>query len=447
MYVVQDLKLDSFPLAAFIQMSQRFDPVYIFDAPDQPTLKIALGAIDSFEPQTNQTAFNDISNWYAHIAQSIPDKYMQDLAVVGGLPFQKNGQASIRTDVWRDLDHGYFFLPQLLIHIAKDDYKAHIFSVGTTFDNTQQQLQSFLTNLKLLAAHADTGSISKLHLQQKKELALQHWQSLVKQTVTQLNTTANLQKVVLSRQMQVQFTGTLELKQLFNNLRRANLNTYHVILKLRGSVFVSATPERLLKIANHHLYTAAVAGTIRRGTTPDSDIRYGQTLLADQKNLQEHQYVVQNIIDNLRRLKLQPHYATRPQLLKNPNVQHLYTPITSILPKQISAFEILQQLHPTPALGGLPQTLASQVIAAVENYDRGLYGAPIGYLQFDGVGEFVVGIRSALLRQQTAWLFAGAGIVADSDAAAEVLETRLKFQPMLNTLFSTDQRGDHANGN
>src|SRR5690606_13710895 len=127
----------------------------------------------------------------------------------------------------------------------------------------------------------------------------------------------------------------------------------------------------------------------------------------------------------------------KPILLKTPHVQHLYTPITAKT-GNASLLEIIEAMHPTPALGGYPKEAGIAKIRDIEPMDRGWYAAPIGWIDYNGNGEFAAAIRSALLQEKQASLFAGVGLVADSDPMAEYEETLMKFKPMLSALGVDD---------
>ncbi|WRH66436.1 MAG: isochorismate synthase [Planktothrix sp. GU0601_MAG3] len=171
-----------------------------------------------------------------------------------------------------------------------------------------------------------------------------------------------------------------------------------------------------------------------RGKTPIEDINLGQELLNSEKNLREHQVVVDFIIERLLSLGLTPDLTDLPCLRQLTNIQHLWTPIKCQVSTNIHLLEILSQLHPTPAVAGTPRDIAQQHIHNYENFDRSLYAAPIGWIDHQGNGEFVVGIRSALLDGNRARLYAGAGIVAGSEPEKEVAEIQLKLQALLRAL-------------
>src|SRR5690606_22198618 len=152
-----------------------------------------------------------------------------------------------------------------------------------------------------------------------------------------------------------------------------------------------------------------------------------KALLDDSKNRSEHQYVVQMIGDVFKEHCLNPRIPQNPKLMKIRDIQHLYTPVEGELKSGSSLLDLVEALHPTPALGGEPKLQALSLIRSYEPLNRGYYAAPIGWTDAKGDGEFAVAIRSALLDGDKAYLFAGGGIVADSTPEAEYDETWVKF--------------------
>ena len=206
----------------------------------------------------------------------------------------------------------------------------------------------------------------------------------------------------------------------------------------RGPVFMGASPERLLSITDtaggKKLATDALAGSAARGLTVKADQSIAQQLLNNPKEIYEHQVVVDFIVEQLIQLGLTPEFSTSPQLLRLANIQHLHTPIQALLPRDLKPLNVVKILHPTPAVAGLPRSIASRLLQATESFDRELYASPIGWIDANGNSEFVVGIRSALIDGRQARLFAGAGIVAQSAPDRELAEVRLKLQALLGAL-------------
>ena len=182
--------------------------------------------------------------------------------------------------------------------------------------------------------------------------------------------------------------------------------------------------------------TVALAGSTRRSADPAVDDHLGEALLRSAKDRSEHDFVVDRITRSLRPHAVWVEAAPEPGLVKVANIQHMASPIHAQLSQPRSAIELAGLLHPTPAVGGEPPEGVQETIASLERLDRGWYAGPVGWMDAAEDGEFCVALRSALLRDRIAHLFAGAGIVADSDPAAELAETELKLAATLPLLTS-----------
>ncbi len=244
-----------------------------------------------------------------------------------------------------------------------------------------------------------------------------------------------LKKIVLSQAIDVISNNNFDVVFSLNNLRFLYPDCYIFSTSNgKGQQFIGASPERLISLKNKALITDAVAGSAPRGKNALEDVQLGQELLSSEKNLREHKVVVDFIVQQLLNLGLNPAFLPQPRLMQLSNIQHLWTPIQSVVSNNINLLEILAQLHPTPAVAGTPRDIAQQQIHHYEAFDRSLYAAPIGWIDHQGNGEFIVGIRSALLDGNRARLYAGAGIVAGSEPEKELAEIQLKLQALLRAL-------------
>ncbi|MGB1288695.1 MAG: isochorismate synthase, partial [Aggregatilineales bacterium] len=161
------------------------------------------------------------------------------------------------------------------------------------------------------------------------------------------------------------------------------------------------------------------------------DTALAQALLDSKKDCYEHDIVVQTMCERLDALTSEMSIA-ETRIMQLSNIQHLYSPITASLNKGENVLSVLSKLHPTPALGGSPREIALPLIGGYEPVPRGWYAAPVGWIDANLDGQFVVAIRSAVAQAKRVWMYAGAGIVADSDPQKEWDEIALKFRPMLN---------------
>ncbi|HET7034704.1 MAG TPA: chorismate-binding protein, partial [Thermomicrobiaceae bacterium] len=157
-------------------------------------------------------------------------------------------------------------------------------------------------------------------------------------------------------------------------------------------------------------------------------------LLASAKDRGEHAIVVRALAEGLAGICRELEMPAEPKLLSVANIHHLHTPLRARLQPGRTLLDAVERLHPTPAVGGWPRDPALRFIRAQEGLDRGWYAAPVGWLDRHGAGEFAVALRSALVEGASATLFAGCGIVADSDPDQEYAESAIKLRPMLSAL-------------
>jgi menaquinone-specific isochorismate synthase len=243
------------------------------------------------------------------------------------------------------------------------------------------------------------------------------------------------EKIVLARSLQVKASREITSTRLVNQLRKEYPSCFSFLIQINGSAtFIGSSPERLFSYRPSAIYTEALAGSISRGKTATEDAILEKKLLASRKDLEEHQFVVSAIREKLHDFAREMDISDTPGIKKYPNVQHLYTPVSVWLNKETDPFELIALLHPTPAVGGYPGADSVHFIQELEHFERGWYAGPVGWYNNRSRGEFVVGIRSGLIRKDKASFFAGCGIVADSVAEKEWDETKLKLIPMLSAL-------------
>lgn len=243
-----------------------------------------------------------------------------------------------------------------------------------------------------------------------------------------------LEKVVLAREVTATAPRAHDPAPLFGAMRDAFDECYCFCVGTAEAAFLGASPELLVRRRGAGAQTVALAGSTRRSADPAVDDHLGEQLRRSAKNRTEHEIVVRRIERALRPVSVWVEAGGEPELIKVANIQHLATPVFAQLAESHSAVELAGMLHPTPAVGGEPRGRALEVLAELEGMDRGWYAAPVGWMDAAEDGEFCVALRSALLRDRTAHLFAGAGIVADSDSAAELAETELKLAALLPLL-------------
>ncbi|HTC80316.1 MAG TPA: isochorismate synthase [Acidimicrobiia bacterium] len=237
-----------------------------------------------------------------------------------------------------------------------------------------------------------------------------------------------VRKVVLARQLVVEAGVPFDRRAVLDKLRRSHPSCF----TYAAGGFVGASPELLIRRRGDEVASCPMAGTVRRGATPEEDDALTAGLRRSVKEAEEHHLLVEAVVAALAPVCAEPPAAGEPDVVRFPTVSHLATRVSGVLRRPApSALALAGLLHPTPAVGGLPRAEALATIAALEGFDRGLYAGPVGWVDAAGDGEWAVALRGAQLDGPRARLVAGAGIVAGSDPDAEWAETEVKLRPML----------------
>jgi isochorismate synthase len=243
-----------------------------------------------------------------------------------------------------------------------------------------------------------------------------------------------LDKVVLARRVELRSPVELDVPNALRRLAAAGPESTTFAFARGGATFLGATPERLVRTDGRAFRTVAIAGSAPRGADPAEDDRLAAALLADDKEREEHAVVVEMLRASLAPLAATLDVAPGPGVLRLRHVQHLVTPVAGRLRDEAGLLALAARLHPTPAVGGEPREPALDLIAEHEGFERGWYAGPVGWVGADGDGELMVALRSGIVTGQAATLFAGCGIVADSDPAREWEESRMKLRPVASAL-------------
>jgi menaquinone-specific isochorismate synthase len=240
-----------------------------------------------------------------------------------------------------------------------------------------------------------------------------------------------LTKVVLARELVVEADRPILASEVLARLRAGYPSAYR--FSIDG--FVGASPELLVSRVGDIVRSQPMAGTAARSGDPTADARLAASLLASGKDLSEHRITIDAVLDTLLPFCSYVDAEAEPSVVAVANVQHLATLVHGRLSSPpASALALATALHPTPAVGGAPRAEALALRAAVEGLDRGRYAGPVGWVDGAGNGTFAVAVRSAQLDGCRARLYAGGGMVADSDPAAELAETRAKFSALLGAI-------------
>ncbi|WP_372469100.1 isochorismate synthase MenF [Microbacterium maritypicum] len=261
----------------------------------------------------------------------------------------------------------------------------------------------------------------------------QGYQNSVRRALTRI-ADGELSKVVLARDL----TGSVPAGSDLRRLVRALSTGYPDTWAFAVDGLIGASPETLVTVHDGTVTARVLAGTIGRGADADADTAASSHLASSTKDLDEHQYAVQSVLASLRTHTRALAASEQPFLLKLPNLFHLATDVEGELADGESALDLVQVLHPTAAVAGTPTPAAIAAIRELEPFDRGRYAGPVGWVDAAGNGEWAIALRCAQFTAGSGEIavtaYAGAGIVAGSDPESELLETRVKFRPLVDAL-------------
>ncbi|THC47838.1 isochorismate synthase DhbC [Streptomyces sp. A1499] len=243
-------------------------------------------------------------------------------------------------------------------------------------------------------------------------------------------------KVVLARTLELTAPAPLDIPLMLQRLARRDPSGYTFALPTApGRTLVGASPELLVSRRGHQVVANPLAGSTPRSSDLAEDVRRAAALLESAKDLHEHAVVVDAVHQALAPFCTDLTIPARPTLIRTATMWHLSTTVTGTLTSpDASALELACALHPTPAVCGTPTATAREVIRETEPFDRGFFTGMVGWGDADGDGEWVVTIRCAEAEERSLRLYAGAGVVAASDPAAETAETGAKFRTFLDAV-------------
>lgn len=264
-----------------------------------------------------------------------------------------------------------------------------------------------------------------------RSLDREHWQRIVAEAVARIESNG-LSKVVLARGVEIATESPIDPRWLVGALadRYPNCWTYCV------DGLVGASPEMLVRLEDGLAMSRVLAGTIRRNGAEELDLKLAHSLARSGKNLIEHELAVESVAAALAPFCSGMNVPDAPYVLELPNVLHLASDVTAVAHGDVTALRLAAELHPSAAVCGTPTATARKAIAELEHLDRGRYSGPVGWMDASGDGEFAIALRCGQLAddRRAITLYAGCGIVAESDPTEEYAETEAKLVPMLEAL-------------
>lgn len=424
--------------AAVIFASRRVgESWFCMEQPDRGITVAALGSVRKVTG-TGPDRFRRVAADCAHLSgdavvlgEATPGPSSGPLWA-GGFAFDDEGAS---TPAWASFEAAAMTLPELSIQSNPDGTSLTVNClVGSGDDPAEVQARALRRTEGLI--EADFGLVDPHPTVEpviESVLGPEMYEAAVAAAVKRIRA-GEIEKVVLAREVVVRAGRAHDPAVLFAALRSGFPSCFNFCVGTGEAAFIGATPELLVRCAGRGVATVGLAGSTRRSSDAAMDAHLARSLLGSGKDRHEHEVVVRRIVKALAKESIWVEAAGEPEVIKVANIQHLATPIYAQLGQPRTAIELAGLLHPTPAVGGEPWEKARRVMAAVEVLDRGWYAGPVGWMDGAGDGEFCVALRSALLRDREAHLYAGVGVMAGSDPADELAETEIKLEALLPLL-------------
>ena len=382
----------------------------IVAAPDGVSLEDADGRPVEFEPGANRILA--ASRLWKRIGMSA------DTIAVGGFAYRPDREPG---GAWSGFPSLLFRVPQLAV-VRK---RGRTFVVAATPEAEELLDLSASITRAPAARHLDVTPV-------RNPVA---WAAAVESAATRLRA-GEAEKVVLAREVVARGDGVVAAGAVVRALRVAYPSCFtYLVTGADGTAFAGASPELLVRRLGSRAYSEPMGGSVARGASDVEDERLERELLESSKDEDEHRAVSRFVVEALSPFAGAVH-ARGPQVVRFTNIQHLATSVEAeLLEPAADALSLAAALHPTPAVGGWPREAADKLIDELEGMDRGWYAGAVGWIDGRGNGELAVALRCGLLWEDGARLYAGVGVMRDSDPALELAETEIKFQALLSALI------------
>ncbi len=353
----------------------------------------------------------------------------KNLRLFGGFGFSNYSQIS---DEWKGFNNCRFTLPLVEIHKRKERY----FVILNYYSNQMRDIPEVRKELREKLAAIDSGITDRSHIHSydpESEILIpgkEKWTAMINSALEKINS-GDIEKIVLSRKKIVKNRLKWNLYAILNKLNMLAEESFLFFYKIDDTLaFMGRSPERLFKLKKNELTVESIAGTRPRGKTEEEDRKWEEELLNSPKELEEQRIVSRFIRERMDRFCKNVEVRENEVILKLQNLQHIKTLFAGEAVDNINLLDLISSFHPTPAVGGHPKEAIQRLIPRLEPFQRGWYAAPIGWVR-KGEGNFAVGIRSALINGRDLHIFAGAGIVKQSNPHDEWKETDNKMDNFL----------------
>lgn len=394
------------------------------------TLKLQASGIDRAEKIRQQVADLNFELQYDTGSENFLSEAKPRF--IGGLSFYADHEI---TSPWESDHSATFNLPIFQILKTKDTTWLTINRLSEFKDSsTTEAIRKRLDRFESTSSSVEDLSSNEIESEEHRPRDAD-WKNLIEDFTTKCRY-GPFQKIVPAQHRKLELSRPVTLPELYQNFTVDNPKTYRFIFQNNDmDVFVGASPEQLLSLHGQVLETESIAGTIKSVDSEHRRKNLAEELSESQKDLKEHDHVVDYLRNKL--LPLTTSLESVPRSVRTfSKIQHLVTALKAKLKSNSHVLTMLDRLHPTPAVCGRPSGVALNKLQETESFDRGFYAAPLGWFDSKGNGEFTVAIRSSLIRGDTAHTFAGAGIITESQPEDELEELQLKFDSIHSRLLS-----------
>lgn len=336
-------------------------------------------------------------------------------------------------EAWGDLENSLMVVPSVLFHRHGERASISFSAMAGELSVPTRMLQNWSRQLdRLECPQGSPRPVLDAPALEPAD-AEASWHGRVEQALSAIRG-GDLEKVVLTRRLRLHSRRPLACAPVMDFLDQRHDECAHFAVSRGACTLLGVSPERLLAYSDSRVVVDALAGTTPRGQNAEHDRRLADALITDPKVREEHGLVVDQIRTALSPICSDLDVPERPDIMRLPQVQHLWTPISARVENGIGLLGIAERLHPTPAVGGSPRQAATEWLAESGEAARGWYTGGFGWLDPAGNGELSVVLRCGLIRDRSVDLFAGAGIVAESRPEQELAETEWKLLTMQGAL-------------
>lgn len=400
------------------------ETLFYIERPDTGEAVVAVGAAATIRTHGTArfaAAAGEVARVFSQLRAGAPELPPESMPrLVGGFAFSDECLAAL----WQDFAPCLFLLPReqwvvengRALHVSVDS------DATAPVNGTPAALHGlYAVAAPSLSATSDGG-----------DEPAPRWLARTRAVLAQIED-GSLQKIVVARRESRALRGDIDVIAVLERLRAARPSCYTFCLALGGSIFIGSSPEMLLGVRGGSVAADALAGTAARGRTPSEDRANADQLACSSKDRREHEAVVEGIRRALTPFTTGLVAGAEPEVRPFPEGFHLRTRIGGTLASGTSVLDLIAAVHPTPAVCGVPRERAHAVLDRLEG-DRGWYTGGVGWLSSAGEGVFAVALRAGLLTRGRLTTWAGAGLVAGSNAERELAETELKMRALLSAL-------------